>query len=148
VLVGVLHAVTATGTFAQSDQEMRDEVNRIFENAEEKVSKNLQAYIEASKSPLSAARTEIADVIARLNKEGRSNLATEFQRRLNNLEETIQKKASNNVPIIAPPKQQGMEKVVRLLPLANLVSDSMRGKWSRSGDELVCDEVDPGFRAP
>lgn len=100
-VVASLTAVLATTALAQSDQEVYAEADRIFAQAEETVSENLANFIKANEKPFATARHEMAELISRLNKEGRSQLATSLQKRLNGLEETVQRKASVKVPVVA-----------------------------------------------
>lgn len=133
LFVVLLHAVTATASLAESDQEVYAEVDRIFAHAEEKVSENLEAYIKANQAPLTQARADMAELIARLNKDGRSQIATTLQKRLNTLEDTVQKKASNKVPIIALPQKKLAERIA--------------GKWTNPNWHLVyVFEADGKFR--
>lgn len=103
--------VLATTALAQSDQEVYAEVDRIFAQAEDAVSENLANFIKANEKPFATARHDMAELISRLNKEGRSQLATSVQKRLNGLEETVQRKASVKVPVVAKhndlPQQNG-----------------------------------------
>lgn len=134
-VVASLTVLVATTVVAQSDQEIYAEADRIFENAEEAVIENLANFIAANEKPFATARHGMAELISQLNIDGRSQLATSLQRRLNGLEETIQRKASLKVPVFIAPKPE-TQKVVSLLPLVDLTRDVMRGSWKRVGDEI------------
>lgn len=115
-----IYGACASTSSAQSDSEVKTDVDRIFASAEEMVSKNFEAFLKANEAPLAQARDDMAELIARLNKDGRGQLATLMQKRLNSLEETIQKSATNKVPIVAPPQKS--------------LRDQVRGKWKRDAN--------------
>lgn len=100
-VVASLTAVFMTTAVAQSDQEVHEEADRIFAQAEEAVSDNLSAFIKANEKPFATARHQMAELISRLNKDGRSQLATSLQGRLNGLEETVQRKAKVKLPVVS-----------------------------------------------
>lgn len=123
---------------AQSDQDIQADANRIFQKAEDAVSGNLATFLEANEEPINVARQEMAELIARLNKDGRSQLATAMQRRLNTLEESIHKKANAKVPAAARPSMAIRGRVVDLLPQVDIERDALRGQWKRVGDDVEC----------
>lgn len=143
LFVALINVVTATASLAQTDQEVYAEVDRIFAEAEESVADNLETYIKANEQPLTKAREGMSELIAEINKDGRSQLATALQSKLNGLEDTIQKRASQKVPIIARQRKPMVEKLVDLFPLVDLSCDSMRGTWSRVGTEFECNPGGP-----
>lgn len=110
-VVASLTVVFVNSAVAQSDQEVYAEADRIFGKAEDAVSENLANFIKANEKPFATARHEMAELISQLNKDGRSQLATSLQRRLNALEDTIQRRASVKVPVVAKqndlPQQDG-----------------------------------------
>lgn len=101
--------------YADTDRDVYDEADGIFKQAEEAVGTNLATFVQANEKPLAKAREEMAELIARMNKEGRSQLATSLQKRLNGLEETVQKRVRTEVPIVVPPEKPLLER--------------MEGKW-------------------
>ena len=117
ILLLVFGLFTAT-LHADTDREVYDEADGIFKQAEEAVGTNLATFVQANEKPLAEAREEMAELIARMNKEGRSQLATSLQKRLNGLEETVQKRVRSEVPIVVPPKKPLLERLA--------------GKWDRT----------------
>jgi len=104
----VLYAVILATAVAQdkpsatdSDLEIYAKLDRIFEEVDEKVSGNLTAFNAANETPLKEARHKIAEIIAQLNKEGRTALATSVQKRLNGLADTVAVRVRAKVPIVA-----------------------------------------------
>lgn len=122
--------------YADTDRDVYDEADGIFKQAEEAVGTNLATFVQANEKPLAKAREEMAELIARVNKEGRSPLATSLQKRLNTLEETVQKRVRTEVPIVVPPKKPLLER--------------MEGKWDMLHCYLViekdgsCRQVEKG----
>lgn len=116
-LLGSLGAVlflmaVSSPTLADTDQEVYEEVERITTKAQDAVASNLSSYVMANAKPLKEARDEMAELIARLNKEGRKQLATTLQNRLNNLEESIRKRVDAKLPVIPPPQKPLLQRLV------------------------------------
>ena len=120
LLIAVLFSASL---YADTDREVYDEADEIFKQAEEAVGTNLATFVQANEKPLAKAREEMAELIARMNKEGRSQLATSLQKRLNGLEETVQKRVRTEVPIVVPPKKPLLER--------------MEGKWEWGNAVLI-----------
>lgn len=113
------HALlTALGTIAflatlhaDTDSEVNEQFDEIVRQATNEVSENLAKYALANERPLTRARSDLASLIKRLNEEKRTALATTLQKRLNGLEETVQRHASAKVPIVEPPKKSLLERL-------------------------------------
>lgn len=107
----IAFSLFSVNLYAETDGEVYEEVDKIFTEATEEVGENLAKFVEANERPLGKARAELAELIARLNKEGKSQLATSIQKRVNTLDETVQKRASAKVPIVEPPKKPLLERL-------------------------------------
>jgi hypothetical protein len=83
LLIALIAFVATANLYADTDREIYDQANEISKQAEEAVAENLEAFVRANEKPIKKAREEMAELIARVNKEGRTQLATSLQKQLN-----------------------------------------------------------------